>query len=154
MIYLIGISLLLIIIIYLIYNKQFKKIQQVYTPLDLAKYICSIYDLNNIQLQKVLLYLQIQYLRQYKSSLFTELFIKDKNYFVIKSVYQYFCGFGSMPIFYKFPEKIPLDKDIQFFILNELDSVLNSEIDNIYNILYNYNLEIISINDIKKIYIK
>lgn len=156
MIYLIGIILLLsIIAIYSIYNKQSKKIQQPYIPLDLAKYICSIYDVNNIQLQKTLLYLQIQYLRKYNYPLFIESFIKQKRYFVINSVYLYFCGFGSMLIYYKFLDEIPLDNNIQQFIREQLDNISSFDINTYYNyLLFNTNKDNINHQDLKKLFIK
>ena len=157
MIYLIVIILLLSLIFlsYIIYNKKSKKMQQLYIPLDLAKYICSLYDMNNIQLQKILLYLQIQYLKEYNCPLFVESFIKQRKYFVVNSVYLYFCGFGSTLIYYKFPDEIPLDNEIQQFICKQLDNISSFDINTYYNyLLFNTNKDNINYQDLKKLFIK
>jgi len=157
MIYLIGIILLLSLFFlsYILYSKKSKKIQQLYIPLDLAKYICSIYDMNNIQLQKVLLYLQIQYLKEYNYPLFVESFIKQKKYFIINSVYLYFCGFSNALIYYKFPDEIPLDNEIQQFICKQLDNISSFDINTYYNhLLFNTNKDNINHQDLKELFIK
>lgn len=156
MVYILILSIIIICGITIYYKKYYKspvKIKAAYPALDIAKYIVSIYDVNNIQLQKVLLYLQLQYMKQNNCLLFNEYFIKKGNYYVIDSVYLYFLGFGSMSVYYKFPDGLLLDKNIQEFILNELDPISNMEINDIYKKLYEYNRVLININDLRKIYI-
>lgn len=131
------------------WNKKYEVNIQ-YSVLDLAKYIASNYSVNNIKLQKVLLYLQIQYMKRYHSLLFQEEFTLQGNYYIIDIVYKFFCGFGSIPIFYS---SFILEVPLQSFIKDELNNTLEREIDEAYNQLYLLKKDKITNNDLIKMFI-
>lgn len=73
-----------------------------YAAIDLSKYIVSKcikdnYAISNLQLQKILFYIQKEFLRRGKRA-----FAEDIEAWqfgpVVPDVYYYFCGFGAMPI--------------------------------------------------------
>ena len=150
----ISLLIVLIFISLIFVFKKTNRIKKQYSLLDIAKYIVFKYEVNNIQLQKILLYLQIQFYNKYEYPLFKESFILQGKYFILESIYLYFCGFGSMTITYKFPFNIPLDNDLCIFINDELDNTLYREIDIVYSQLYTINKTIITFNDIINFYIK
>lgn len=76
-----------------------------YKAVDVAKYIvakCSkdSVPISNLQLQKILYYLQKEFLQKYKRALFSEDIEAWPFGPVVQDVYYYFCGFGSFPISY------------------------------------------------------
>jgi len=73
-----------------------------YSALDIAKYMvekCAREDspISNLQLQKILFYIQKDYLKR-ESKLFDDYFEAWKFGPVIPNVYYSFCEFGGMPI--------------------------------------------------------
>lgn len=76
-----------------------------YKALDVAKHIvdkCSVEEklVSNLQLQKILYYVQKFSLQNQKRALFTDEIEAWPFGPVVREVYDYFCGFGSMKIFY------------------------------------------------------
>ena len=76
-----------------------------YKALEVAKYIvnkCSVENkfISNLQLQKILYYTQQHFLKNEKKALFSDEIEAWPFGPVIREVYDYFCGFGSMKIFY------------------------------------------------------
>lgn len=73
-----------------------------YSALDIAKYIidkCTKEDcpISNLQLQKILYYIQKAYLKKHEYA-FSDGIEAWQFGPVVPEVYYYFCGFGAMPI--------------------------------------------------------
>lgn len=91
--------------------------ERIYDALDIAKYIvdkctsekCPI---TNLQLQKILFFLQKKHLVEYGSCLFMDEIQAWQFGPVVPEVYYQFCGFGSGAITMKYTTKIDSD-DIQ-----------------------------------------
>ena len=98
-----------------IFGGQNRDPSPTYKAMDIAKYIVSKCSkerqpITNLQLQKILYYLQREFLQYHDRALFSDE-IKAWTFGpVVSEVYRYFCGFGSFPIFYLFEEsKISTD---------------------------------------------
>lgn len=76
-----------------------------YRALEVAKHVidkCSVENkpISNLQLQKMLYYIQKFFLQNQKRALFVDEIEAWPFGPVVREVYDYFCGFGSMTIFY------------------------------------------------------
>ena len=76
-----------------------------YTALEVAKHIidkCSTDNklITNLQLQKILYYVQRFFLQKQKRALFSDEIEAWQFGPVVKEVYDYFCGSGAMTIYY------------------------------------------------------
>ncbi len=95
-----------------------------YTALDVAKYIvdkCSTdgRTISNLQLQKILYYVQKSSLQERKKAFFSDEIEAWPFGPVVREVYDYFCGFGAMPIFYlKIDGSVLSEEDSKF--VNEI----------------------------------
>lgn len=74
-----------------------------YTALDLSKYIVSKckkdnHPISNLQLQKILYYIQKEFLKKGSAAFLDEIEAWQFGP-VVPGVYYHFCGFGAMPIF-------------------------------------------------------
>lgn len=74
-----------------------------YNALDLSKYIVSkcIDDekpISNLQLQKILFYIQKEFLKKYNQPAFSDVIEAWQFGPVVPNVYYHFCGFGAMKI--------------------------------------------------------
>lgn len=74
-----------------------------YSAIDLSKYIVSkcIKDdqpISNLQLQKILYYVQKEYLKNGRKAFSDDIEAWQFGP-VVPNVYYYFCGYGAMPIF-------------------------------------------------------
>lgn len=79
-----------------------KGVMVMYAALELSKYIVSkcINDgvpISNLQLQKILYYIQKEFVQKGKAAFFDEIEAWQFGP-VVPNVYYYFCGFGAMPI--------------------------------------------------------
>lgn len=75
-----------------------------YSALDVARYVlykCTQDDspISNLQLQKILYYLQVYFLKQKRYALFSEEIEAWQFGPVVRNVYYQYCGFGSLDIF-------------------------------------------------------
>lgn len=82
-----------------------------YKAIDVAKYIinkCSLDDcpVSNLQLQKILFFLQKEYLKVRDEKFFDDAIQAWQFGPVVPSVYYKYCGFGSMDIFLKYDDLI------------------------------------------------
>lgn len=96
-----------------------------YTALDIAKYIITKctkdgYPISNLQLQKILYYIQKEYI-QSGDMLFGDLFEAWQFGPVIPNVYYTFCGFGSMPIMRSY--SITIDAEVT----SKIDSIIEAK---------------------------
>lgn len=74
-----------------------------YKALDIAKYTidkCTKEEISisNLQLQKILYYMQEKYLKEYQKPLFDEEIQAWQFGPVVPEVYANYCGYGAMPI--------------------------------------------------------
>lgn len=96
-----------------------------YTALDVAKYIlykCTQDDspISNLQLQKILYFLQVYFLQNKRYALFSEEIEAWQFGPVVRNVYYQYCGFGSLDIYetespsikFSEEEKVAIDKII------------------------------------------
>lgn len=95
-----------------------------YHALDLAKYIVTkcIDDekpISNLQLQKILYYVQREFLTRYNQAAFSDDIEAWQFGPVVPNVYYHFCGFGSMKIARNFDS---------FSLLSKRDQTLIDEI--------------------------
>lgn len=95
--------------------------------LELSKYIvskCTIENkpISNLQLQKILYYIQYEFLKETGEVLFSDDIEAWKFGPVIPNVYYYFCNFGAMPITIKFEKYNDINKFVKRFDL--IDSVI------------------------------
>lgn len=93
--------------------------------LDLAKYIINkcVQDkqpISNLQLQKILYYVQVAFLQEHKNPLFTEEIEAWQFGPVVPIVYGYFCGFGSL--------RINVNYDDIFLTINDKDKMMLDKI--------------------------
>lgn len=89
-------------------------IEKIYDALDIAKYIvnkctCEKCSITNLQLQKILYFLQKKYLQEYGFCLFSDEIQAWQFGPVVPEVYYQFCGFGSGAITMKY--QIALDDE-------------------------------------------
>lgn len=96
-----------------------------YTAMDLSKYIVTKCandkcPLSNLQLQKILYYVQMAYLKRGEYA-FSDPIEAWQFGPVIPNVYYKFCGFGAMPITRKFED---FDAGISVRDLNLIDSIV------------------------------
>ena len=87
---------------------------KVYKALDIAKYIinkctCEKKAISNLLLQKILYYLQKEYLVKYGCPLFSEDMYAWQFGPVVPDIYFLFCGFGSTTITLKYDIVIDVD---------------------------------------------
>ena len=87
-----------------------------YSAVDVAKYIankCSVerHFISNLQLQKIMYYVQKHFLQNQKRALFSEEIEAWAFGPVVRKVYDYFCGFGAMPIFFLLSSESPIAKE-------------------------------------------
>lgn len=107
-----------------------RKTKKIYNALDVAKYIiykCSRENqlISNTQLNIILYYCQKYYIKQYNQKLFLDdIHIKPFGPCIDK-VYNYFCGFGSFPIYY-LPDVEPI---------HEIDWIIESNRQFSYHVL-------------------
>lgn len=85
--------------------------------LDLAKYIVSKCTnenkpISNLQLQKILYYIQYESLKQTSECVFYDEIEAWQFGPVVPNIYYYFCNFGAMPINIKFDNYKDIVKDI------------------------------------------
>lgn len=97
-----------------------------YKALDVAKYIvnkCSVENtpISNLQLQKILYYIQRFFLQNKKKALFVDEIEAWPFGPVVREVYDYFCGFGSMAIFYLQIGESSISKEDSEFISKIID---------------------------------
>lgn len=95
--------------------------------LELSKYVVSKCtaenkSISNLQLQKILYYIQYESLKQMDKVLFSDDIEAWKFGPVIPNVYYYFCNFGAMPITIKFEEYRNIIND--FRMLDLIDYVV------------------------------
>lgn len=86
-----------------------------YPALDVAEYIvnkCSVdgCQISNLQLQKILYYVQKHFLQVERYALFTDDIEAWPLGPVVRKAYYRFYGFGAMPIYYKQLHKSPIDE--------------------------------------------
>lgn len=98
-----------------------------YSAVDLSKYIITkctedSHPIANIQLQKILYFIQEQYLRQRSKPLFPEKIEAWQFGPVVPEVYYCFCGFGSMPIIERYSDSSiePTDNTIVNSVTEDL----------------------------------
>lgn len=89
----------------------------VYSAVDLSKYIVTLCvnedsPITNLQLQKILYYIQKDYLDRGDAA-FSDPIEAWKFGPVVREAYYYFCGYGAMPIFSKYDITIK-DEDKTF----------------------------------------
>lgn len=82
-----------------------------YSAMDIAGYFLvrgldNNYQLSNLQVQKILYYIQRDFLKNDNRALFSDDFEAWQFGPVIRKVYNNFCGFGAMSIYY-IPDQIP-----------------------------------------------
>ena len=80
-----------------------------YTASDIPKYIITkctrdTQPISNLQLQKILYYVQRQYVKQQDEPLFADVIEAWQFGPVVPNVYYNFCGYGSMSIIAQYPE--------------------------------------------------
>lgn len=85
--------------------------------LDLAKYIVTKcvndkHAISNLQLQKILYFIQVDSYKRYNKPAFKDDFEAWQFGPVIPDVYYYFCSFGGMPIWNTYSyEEVPADEE-------------------------------------------
>lgn len=89
-----------------------------YAAIDLAKHIVSkciadSHPISNLQLQKILFYIQKEYLVTRDERAFSDAIEAWQFGPVVPNVYYYFCGFGSMPITIPFDQVQIEDQDAE-----------------------------------------
>lgn len=95
-----------------------------YSALNIAKYIidkCTKdrYPISNLQLQKILYYIQREFLRQ-GTNAFPEEIEAWQFGPVVPEVYKQYCGFGALPIRMKYSVELKLnDANIINFIIEK-----------------------------------
>ncbi len=99
-----------------------------YTAMDLSKYIVTKcvnddYPLSNLQLQKILYYVQREYLKQGKYA-FSDAIEAWQFGPVVPNVYYRFCGFGAMPITRRFAD---FKESISVRDLTLIDSIVEKK---------------------------
>lgn len=91
-----------------------------YTAMQVSKFMVNyanndLYSpISNLQLQKFLYFLWIEYYKKYKEYLFSDTFGAWQFGPVISDVYDEFCSYGGYPITKKFSESKICDKDKSF----------------------------------------
>ena len=76
-----------------------------YAAIDVVNYFLTRgieknYQLSNLQVQKILYYIQRDFLKNDSRALFSDDFEAWQFGPVIRKIYNDFCGFGAMPIYY------------------------------------------------------
>ena len=104
-----------------------RKNQMVYSALDVANYIVNkcVADkkpISNLQLQKILYFLQKEFLQKKHRPLFTDEIEAWPFGPVVRSVYYKFCGFGASPLFELSKKDINFDPDDKSLINNIVES--------------------------------
>lgn len=95
-----------------------------YSALNIAKYIIdkctkARYPISNLQLQKILYYIQREFLRQ-GTNAFPEEIEAWQFGPVVPEVYKQYCGFGALPIRMKYSVELKLnDANIINFIIEK-----------------------------------
>ena len=84
-----------------------------YTALELSRYIIQKcvreqQPISNLQLQKILYYIQKEFLQQRRERAFAEEIEAWQFGPVVPDVYYSYCGFGSMPLTINYPNEIQL----------------------------------------------
>lgn len=98
----------------IVYNEIRKGGRLMYSALDISKYIVTKCTndskaITNLQLQKILYYIQREYLKS-DSRAFDDPIEAWKFGPVVREVYYYFCGYGAMPIVANY-DFMPAPKD-------------------------------------------
>ncbi len=88
-----------------------------YTAIDLSKYIVSkcIHErqpISNLQLQKILYYIQKDFLSRGEIAFSDDIEAWQFGP-VVPNVYYYFCGFGAMPISLSYDDRSISGKDVE-----------------------------------------
>lgn len=102
-----------------------------YTAMQIAQYVidkCTIeeYAISNLQLQKILFYLQKAALnKSINNPIFCEDFVAWQFGPVIEEVYYNYCGFGSMPIRRKYETVIDNVTKMMIDPIIEMKRILN-----------------------------
>lgn len=99
-----------------------------YTAMDLSKYIVTKcvndgWPLSNLQLQKILYYVQRYYLRRGERA-FSDPIVAWQFGPVVPNVYYRFCGFGAMPITRRFAD---FDAGISAHDLDLIDKIVEAK---------------------------
>jgi uncharacterized phage-associated protein len=95
-----------------------------YKAINLSKYIVSkcIKDnipISNLQLQKILFYIQKSFLKKRGEVAFGDVIEAWQFGPVVPNVYYYYCGFGAMPISYSY-DSYYLESEEDLNIVNEI----------------------------------
>lgn len=85
--------------------------EKIYKAIDIAKYVitkCTNDEeyISNLQLQKILYYIQEKFLKSYRKPLFSDEIQAWQFGPVVPSVYAIFCGYGAMTIENEYDVKI------------------------------------------------
>lgn len=94
---------------------------------SLAKYIINKceqdkHPISNLQLQKIMYYIQVAFLKKYKAPLFEERIEAWQFGPVVPEIYASYCGFGSLPICINYIDTLDIieeDKEIINNIVEE-----------------------------------
>lgn len=103
-----------------------EKIERIYSALDVAKYVinkCTVenHPISNLQLQKILYFLQLKYLVDNGRVLFTDEIQAWQFGPVVPEVYYQYCGFGSMAITMNYEINIDVDDS------NQIDAIVEQK---------------------------
>lgn len=108
------------------YNENKHNLQ--YSAIDIANYVvnkCSSDNIpiSNLQLQKILYYLQLHFLKNEHSILFSDEIEAWPFGPVVRKVYYKFCGFGSMPIYELTDDSIEFEPEVK----NAIDEIVEEK---------------------------
>lgn len=106
--------------------KTQKKEAKIYTALEIANYIVNkcLSDkkpISNLQLQKILYFLQVEFLQNQKHPLFSDEIEAWTFGPVVRQVYYKFCGFGSSTLFELSNDNIVFDSEDKTLIDNIIE---------------------------------
>lgn len=99
--------------------------QKMYSAKELSKYIinkCTIDEeyISNLQLQKILFYIQEYYLKKEKRAIFADEIYAWQFGPVVPEVYYEFCGYGAMPIYNEY--NVEIDNEDRRIIDNIIET--------------------------------
>ena len=99
--------------------------QKMYSAKELSKYIinkCTIDEeyISNLQLQKILFYIQEYYLKKEKRAIFADEIYAWQFGPVVPEVYYEFCGYGAMPIYNEY--NVEIDNEDRRIIDNIIEA--------------------------------
>lgn len=101
-----------------------------YSALDIAKYVinkCTVdgIPISNLQLQKILYYIQKEFLEIYRAVAFSEKIEAWQFGPVVPNIYRLYCGFGAMPITMRYNVNLSSEHRTLIDALVEKKRVLN-----------------------------